>query len=51
VCFDETRLILLQAPPNFDDGDAAAFDFEVYVDIARQTLRASLPVGWHNRLT
>jgi hypothetical protein len=51
VCFDETRLILLLAPPNFEDDDAAAFDFAAYLDVARQTLRESLPVGWHNRLT
>jgi hypothetical protein len=51
VAYDDTRLILLMAPPNFDDDDAAAFDFGEYVDIAQTTLRASLPVGWHNRLT
>ena len=49
VCFDDTRLILLLAPPNFDDDDDAAFDFSEYLATAQQVLRASLPVGWHNR--
>ncbi len=49
VCFDDTRLILLLAPPNFDDDDEATFDFSAYVATAQQVLRASLPVGWHNR--
>jgi len=49
VCFDDTRLILLLAPPNFDDDDDATFDFSEAVATAQQVLRASLPVGWHNR--
>jgi len=49
VCFDDLRLILFLAPPNFDDGEDTAFDFGDYLDIARATLRASTPVGWHNR--
>lgn len=49
VCFDDTRLILLLAPPNFDNDDDVAFDFDVDLDIARQLLRTSTPVGWHNR--
>lgn len=49
VCFDETRLILLLAPPNFDSDDDVAFDFGGDLDIARQLLRTSTPVGWHNR--
>ena len=49
VCFDDTRLVLLLAPPNFDDDDEATFDFSEYVATAQQVLRASLPVGWHNR--
>ncbi len=49
VVFDDTRLILLQAPPNFDSDEETAFDFSAFVDVARQTLRASVPVGWHNR--
>ncbi len=49
VCFDDRRLVLFVAPPNFDDVDAAAFDFGEYLDIARTSLRASTPVGWHNR--
>lgn len=51
VDFDDSRLILMVAPPNFDDDEATAFDFSEYVDVVRQTLRTSLPVGWHNRLT
>jgi hypothetical protein len=49
VCFDDTRLILLLAPPNFDNDDDVAFDFSDNLDIARQLLRTSTPVGWHNR--
>ena len=49
VCFDERRLILFLAPPNFDDDDDTAFDFGDKVTIARATLQASTPVGWHNR--
>jgi hypothetical protein len=49
VCFDDTRLILLLTPPNFDDGDDVAFDFADYLGTAQQTLRSSTPVGWHNR--
>lgn len=49
VVFDETRLILLVSPPNFDSDEEVAVDFSAYADIARQTLRASVPVGWHNR--
>jgi hypothetical protein len=49
VCFDDTRLILLLAPPNFDSDDDVAFDFGGSLDIARQLLRTSTPVGWHNR--
>jgi hypothetical protein len=49
VCFDDTRLILLIAPPNFEDDDDTTFDFSEYVAVARQVLRASLPVGWHSR--
>jgi hypothetical protein len=49
VCFDDRRLILFAAPPNFEDDDAAAFDFGDFLDVARTTLRASTPVGWHNR--
>jgi hypothetical protein len=49
VCFDDTRLILYVAPPNFESDDANVVDFGDDLDIARQTLRASLPVGWHNR--
>jgi hypothetical protein len=37
------------APPNFEEDDEAVFDFGGYLDIARQTLQASIPVGWHNR--
>ncbi|MGD0852846.1 MAG: hypothetical protein ABSA07_05735 [Acidimicrobiales bacterium] len=51
VAYDDTRIILFVTPPNFDDDEDAAFDFSAYVDIARTTLRASLPVGWNNRLT
>jgi hypothetical protein len=51
VAFDESRLILMLAPPNFDDDVETSFDFGAYVDIARATLRTSLPVGWHDRLT
>jgi hypothetical protein len=49
VCFDDNRLILMLAPPNFDDDDSSAFDFSAYLATAQQVLRASLPVGWHNR--
>ena len=49
VCFDESRLVLFLAPPNFEEYDEAVFDFGGYLDIARQTLQASIPVGWHNR--
>jgi hypothetical protein len=49
VCFDDTRLILLLAPPNFEDGDDVAFDFGASLATARQTLTSSTPVGWHNR--
>ncbi|MGB8197130.1 MAG: hypothetical protein WCF25_09020 [Acidimicrobiales bacterium] len=49
VCFDDTRLILLLAPPNFEDDEESAFDFSEPVATAQQVLRASLPVGWHNR--
>jgi len=37
------------APPNFDDDDAAAFDFGDNLDIAQKLLQASVPLGWHNR--
>jgi len=49
VCFDDSRLILYLAPPSFEDDDAAALDFGDNLDIARKLLRASAPVGWHNR--
>jgi hypothetical protein len=49
VCFDDSRLILFVAPPSFDDDDDVTVDFGRELDIARETLRASLPVGWHNR--
>ena len=49
VCFDDTRLILLLAPPNFDEDDDATFDFSQHLATAQQVLRASLPVGWHTR--
>jgi hypothetical protein len=49
VCFDDRRLILYLAPPNFDDGVDTSFDFGDYLNVARQSLRASTPVGWHNR--
>jgi hypothetical protein len=49
VCFDDTRLILLLAPPNFEEDDDATFDFSEYLATAQQVLRSSLPVGWHNR--
>jgi hypothetical protein len=49
VIFDEGRLIFLLAPPNFDDDADTTFDFVDYVRIAQGVLRASLPVGWHNR--
>ncbi len=49
VCYDDTRLILLLAPPNFDDGEDVAFDFGDDLDVARQLLRTSMPVGWHHR--
>lgn len=49
VCFDDTRLILLLAPPNFEDDDATVIDLDENLEIARQTLQASTPVGWHNR--
>ena len=45
VCFDDRRLILFVAPPNFDDDDAAAFDFSEYVDIAR-TYVARVDCPW-----
>lgn len=48
VCFDDTRLILLLAPPNFDDDDDVAFDFGDSLATARQALKASTSVGWHN---
>jgi hypothetical protein len=49
VCFDDRRLILFLSPPNFDDDDDSVFDFGDYLNIARQTLQASTPVGWHHR--
>jgi hypothetical protein len=49
VCFDDRRIILYLAPPNFDDDDAAAFDFGDNLDIAQKLLQASVPLGWHNR--
>lgn len=49
VCFDDTRLILMLAPPNFDDDDDATFDFSEHLAIAQQVLGTSLPVGWHSR--
>jgi hypothetical protein len=49
VCFDDSRLILFQAPPNFEDGDDTVFDFGDYLATARLTLQASTPVGWHHR--
>lgn len=49
VCFDDSRIVLYLAPPNFEDDDAAAFDFGDNVEIARKSLQTSLPVGWHNR--
>jgi hypothetical protein len=51
VAFDDRRLILFVAPPSFDDDDVTAFDFREYVDIARTTLRGSLPVGWQSHVT
>ena len=49
VCFDDTRLILLLAPPNFDDDDAVALDFGDYLGTVRQALKTATAVGWHNR--
>ena len=49
VCFDDTRLILFAAPPSFDSEEYVAFDFGDNLDIARESLRTSIPVGWHNR--
>jgi len=49
VCFDDTRLILFVAPPNFDSDEEVTFDFGDNLDIARQLLQTSIPVGWHNR--
>jgi hypothetical protein len=49
VCFDDQRLVLYSAPPNFQDDDAAAFDFGDYLNVARSLLQASTPLGWHNR--
>ena len=48
VCFDDTRLILLLAPPSFDEDDDVAFDLGDYLAIARETLKTSVPVGWHD---
>lgn len=47
VCFDDTRLILLLAPPSFDGDDADAVDLGEYLAPARETLKVSAPVGWH----
>jgi hypothetical protein len=49
VCFDDSRLILLVAPPSFDEDETAVLNLADYLDIARQALRDSTPVGWHNR--
>jgi hypothetical protein len=49
ICFDDDRLILLLAPPNFGDGDDVAIDFSSYLETARRTLKSSVPVGWHSR--
>ena len=49
VCFDDRRLILFLSPPNFVDDDDSVIEFDDYVTIARQTLQASTPAGWHNR--
>jgi hypothetical protein len=49
VCYDDRRMVLYVAPPNFEDVDEAAYDFSDYLDIARKLLLASVPVGWHNR--
>jgi hypothetical protein len=49
VCFDDRRLILFLSPPNFEEDDDSVFDFGDYLNIARQTLQASTPVGWHHR--
>ena len=49
VCFDDRRLILLLSPPNFEEDDESVFDFGDYLSVARQTLQASTPVGWHSR--
>ena len=49
VCFDERRLVLFLAPPNFEDDDDSFVDFADSLTIARQTIQASTPVGWHHR--
>jgi hypothetical protein len=49
ICFDDRRLILFVSPPSFEEGDDSVFDFGASLSIARQTLQASTPVGWHNR--
>jgi hypothetical protein len=49
ICSVDTRLVLYAAPPSFDDDEDATFDFGDYIEIARSTLRSTIPVGWHNR--
>jgi hypothetical protein len=49
VCFDDRRLILFLSPPNFEEDDDSVFDFGDFLNIARRTLQASTPVGWHHR--
>jgi hypothetical protein len=49
VSFDNSRLILFLAPPNFDEGEDDAFDFGDYQATAQRALTSSTPVGWHIR--
>jgi hypothetical protein len=49
VVYDDSRLILLLAPPNFEDDEDTAFDFGESLDIIRQMLQSSAPAGWHHR--
>jgi hypothetical protein len=49
VCIDDSRLILLLAPPNFGDDDDVVLNLDDYLAIARQTLKDSAVVGWHHR--
>lgn len=49
ICYDDDRVILLLAPPNFGEGDDVALDLSDYLETARRTLASSTPVGWHKR--